>query len=98
MFGIVGNWTNWTGPTEFESDGRSQPYIYKDYMYVQTEDKRLIVSCPRMAYISIFYILFLPQMTVSLIEKNILLSEGVKVFSEVLHCYSLEVKRFLLMV
>ena len=45
------------------------------------------------AYISIFYVLFLPQVTASLTEKNILLSEVVKVFLWVLHFYNLEAKK-----
>ena len=48
-----------------------------------------------MAYGSSFYILFMPQVT--LIEKNILLSEGVKLFLEVLHFYSSEAKGLLLL-
>ena len=49
-----------------------------------------------MAYGSIFYMLFLSQVT--LIEKNILLSEGVKVFLKVLHFYSSDARKLLLMV
>ena len=48
-------------------------------MYVQTEDKGLIAFCPWPISV-FFYLLFLPQVT--LIEKNILLSNGVKIFLE----------------
>ena len=80
--------TAWTRAT-FKRLRISWKNTYKDYMYVQSEDKGLIVFCSCSYPMTVFFKYY---------SCIILLSERAKVFTEVLHFYNSEAKRLLLMV